>query len=142
MIIVDRISNVKRGRQDEAFAIVRSMRNPSERLRQLDVLSPSRELFFEYRRLESAGEWNAEAFRTMYVPRFLREMRAPEARDALNRLYAADRDGRTVALACFCRDERLCHRSVVAGLLQGAGANVRLPSGADYSAYYAAYRAL
>lgn len=142
MIIVDRISNVKRGAQDEAFAIVRSMRNPSEWLRQMDVLSPSRDLFFEYRRLEREGRWDADAFRNVYVPRFLREMRSPEARDALNQLYAADRSGRSIALACFCRDERLCHRSVVAGLLQGAGADVRLPSGADYSAYYAAFRAL
>lgn len=47
-----------------------------------------------------------------------------------------------MGLACFCGDETLCHRSIVAGLLQGAGADVRLASGADYSRYFEAFRAM
>lgn len=142
MIEIKRISEVRRGMQDEAYAIVRSMRTPSDWLVQLPVLSPSRELFFEYRRMAQNGTWGRETFEKVYVPRFLREMTSEAARSELNRLFQLDRAGRHVTLCCFCTDESLCHRSIVAGLLQGAGAHVVLPSGADYSRYWEQYKAL
>lgn len=139
MIRITNISNVKRGEQDYAYAIVRSMKHPSDWLVQLPVLSPSTGLFFDYRRMANAGTWNARSFEERYVPRFLEEMRSPEARAELNRLYRLDRQGATVALCCFCRDESLCHRSIIAGLLQGVGANVRVDGGADYSRYWSMF---
>lgn len=138
MIDIKRINEVRQGEYDETWAIVRSMRNPSPWMRQVQELSPSSELFRAYLALRDAGRWNANAFRDIYVPRFLYQVKHdPAALRALNALYAADqRDGKRVALVCFCPDETTCHRSIVAGLLQGVGANVRTSSGRDYGAYY------
>lgn len=65
-----------------------------------------------------------------------------EMRPRCDHGHAWPQKGETVGLACFCGDETLCHRSIVAGLLQGAGADVRLASGADYSRYFEAFRAM
>jgi uncharacterized protein YeaO (DUF488 family) len=100
----------------------------------MSALSPSSSLFFKYRELIKNGQWGPETFRSIYVPRFLEEMHSEQAVYWLNRLWKADRIGRSVLLACYCSDEAMCHRSIVAGLLQGAGADVRAQD--DYSYYY------
>lgn len=105
------------------------------------ALSPSEDLFFKYLQMATNGMWNENSFRTVYVPRFLRDIKqSDEARQALNMLYQADKHGVDIMLCCFCKDERLCHRSIIAGLLQGVGANVRLASGTDYSGYWKQYK--
>lgn len=142
MIRIVNISEVHRGEQDHAYAIVRSMKHPSEWLEQLAVLSPSKELFWRYLDLSKHGLWNQSSFQQIYVPTFLREMLEPEPRAELAQLFELDQQGETIALCCFCKDETLCHRSIVAGLLQGAGCNVVLPTGKDYSAYWEQYQKL
>ena len=136
-IHIVRISDLDRNKYDRNIAIVRSMRSKSDWIEQMPELSPSKELFFEYRRLAEQGAWDEDAFQQTYVPRFLSEMTGPDARSQLNQLYAESRfNGKEIALACFCTDETLCHRSIIAGLFQGAGADVRIASKADYSRYY------
>ena len=54
-----------------------------------------------------------------YRERFLREMEEPEARRYLAKVRQMQVEGKSVALACFCRDERYCHRRLVAELLRG-----------------------
>ena len=91
---------------------------------QVDVLSPSRHLFFAYRRWANEGRWNMQMFNDCYVPEFLRQMKNDrEAKDVLNRLYLESRT-KDISLACYCENERMCHRSIVGGLLLGAGANI------------------
>lgn len=125
------------------YAIVRNMTYPITGVAQLDILSPSRDLFFWYRRMEKAGKWGRRAFDDEYVPCFLREIKSDlVARRTLNDLRRRSRNGEHIALACYCGDESMCHRSIVAGLLSGAGVDVRTDSGRDYSAYYAQYKAL
>ena len=141
MIAIKNIREVRNdGEFDQIWAIVRSMKSKSAFIRQVEELSPSLELFLEYQRLKKAGQWNRAAFETICVPRFLKEMHGPRAVDALNMLYQLSRKDKKIALCCFCPDEALCHRSIVAGLLQGVGADVRLDSGADYSRYFEAWR--
>ena len=48
-------------------------------------------------------------------------MRSSAVRDKLTELIRIDRQGKRICLACFCPDETLCHRSIVAGILQYAG---------------------
>lgn len=140
MIYITNIKNVKPGVYDEAYAIVRSFRNQSAWLKQLAALSPSPDLFHKYMALKNAGKWRESSFRDIYVPQFLHEMRYSElSAKILNFLVEKDRAGKNVALCCFCPDETLCHRSIIAGLLQGAGANVRTDTGNDYSRYYQMY---
>ena len=121
---------------DEVWAIVRNLKQQMPGIRQVMDLSPSWALFGKYRELHSAHKWNENSFRTIYVPQFLYEMKNNSQTTAplLNYLWQADKDGKNIALLCFCEDEALCHRSIVAGLLQGVGANVKAK--ADYSHYY------
>lgn len=142
MIIVTSIASASRTEFDKTYAIVRSMKNQSPWIEQLPVLAPSKDLFFKYRNWVTNGEWNHEKFRSGYVPQFLREMTAQPARTMLNELYRRSGEGEHIQLCCFCTDETLCHRSIIAGLLQGAGANVWLSSGADYSGYFEQYKRL
>lgn len=102
----------------------------------MPVLSPSWDLFGRYRNAVKNGTWNEDFFQSIYVPQFLQEMKYPAARRALNGIYLADKQSRRMALVCFCNDESLCHRSILAGLLQGVGCDVTTPTGKDYSRYY------
>lgn len=124
---------------DNVYAIVRSLKSRSDKIQQLADLSPSTSLFYEYRNLANAGNWSKQTFDKIYVPKFLQQMHEPTAMNALNKIYTLSKQ-ENLALICFCPDETLCHRSIIAGLLQGVNAHVQLPSGADYTKYYHMYQ--
>ena len=126
-----------------ACAIVRSMTYPIAGVEQLDVLSPSKNLFFWYRDMAKRSMWNRDAFDGEYVSRFLEEIRSSQsARRALTDLWIRSRDGEHIVLGCYCADETMCHRSIIAGLLSGTGAEVRTETGNDYSIYYEQYHSI
>lgn len=133
MITITNISNINYTDYDEVWAIVRSLKNPGK-MKQAAELSPSWNLFKTYLGLRDAGKWNAESFRDVYMTVFLREMRSSAVRDKLTELIRIDRQGKRICLACFCPDETLCHRSIVAGILQYAGIPVNGVKD-DYSQY-------
>lgn len=140
MIRATSIGKVKKGQYDEVWAIVRSMKSPSPWIKQVQELSPSKDLFFKYREMAANKTWNADTFMNTYVPQFLREMHEKSARDMLNKAYLLDKAGKNLALVCFCTDESLCHRSIIAGLLQAVGCNVQTDDDDDYSYYYDMYK--
>lgn len=140
MIAVTSISGASRTQFDQTYAIVRSMKHPSPWIQQLSALSPSYELFKQYLSLRDAGRWSHGTFGSIYVPRFLVELHSPAAQEALRLLLEKDAQKVRIQLCCFCADETLCHRSIVAGVLQGMGAGVHLLSGKDYSEYYTMYQ--
>lgn len=125
---------------DEIWAIVRSLKSNSTKLTQVQALSPSKNLFFMYRNMVKTNNWNHNTFESIYVPTFLKEMHSDEAIAALNKLYQLDKAGKNIACVCFCTDETECHRSIVAGLLQGVGCNVKIDSGNNYSHYYTEWK--
>ena len=55
--------------------------------------------------------------------RFLAEMKAPEARRALD-LLAALSHRTDFAVGCYCEDEARCHRSLLRELLEQRGADI------------------
>lgn len=124
------------GEFDEIWAIVRSNKKLSSTSKLLHVpgLSPSWDLFKQYRQLVESGNWNYDSFQKYYVPVFLKEMQQPGSQNLLNRLVQMHNEGRSVALCCFCTDETLCHRSIIAGLLQTRGIPVQ-GLRRDYSSY-------
>ena len=146
MIKIVNLKNMRRLAKDgtdTCIAIVRSMRNPIAGVTQLDVLSPSRQLFYWYLDQSRAGCWNRDAFENGYLPRFLKEIRTnPAAGRALKSIWSRSRAGENIALGCFCADETTCHRSIIAGLLSGSGADVRTETGRDYSEYWKIYQAI
>ena len=103
----------------------------------MSELAPSWDLFMESRSMMEKGEWNKDTFQTFYVPRFLQ--REPLGKESLNFIQRLSKS-QNIALVCFCTNEETCHRSIIAGLLQGMGVNVTLISGKDYSKYYQTYK--
>lgn len=140
MIRVTNIRNVKPGEYDAVYAIVRSLKYKSAFMTQVPELSPSPELLHAYLNLKNSCRWNRESFDKIYTPQFLREMRySQEAANRLNQMKRDSDAGKNMALVCFCPDEAMCHRSIIAGMLQGVGAQVVTDTGADYSAYLPRY---
>ena len=133
MITITDIRNVNYAAYDEVWAIVRSLKNPG-RMKHVPELSPSWALFKKYLQLRDTGKWNADAFRSIYVPTFLKEMSGIEPKRKLSELAELDRQGKRICLVCFCHEETLCHRSIIAGILQYMGVQVQNVKG-DYSKY-------
>lgn len=123
MITVTNIRYINYAAYDQVWAIVRSLKNPRS-MKHVPELSPSWNLFKRYFGLRNAGRWNAESFQNVYVPVFLQEMQNTAARNKIAELIDLDRQGKRICLACFCPDEILCHRSIVAGILQYAGVTI------------------
>lgn len=73
MITVTGIRNVNYAAYDEVWAIVRSLKNPGK-MKHAPEMSPSWALFKKYLQLRDTGKWNTDAFRSIYVPAFLKEM--------------------------------------------------------------------
>ena len=103
-------------------------------MKHIPELSPSCNLFKKYLALRDAGKWNMESFQNIYVPVFLKEVQNAAARKKLAELIDLDKHEKRICLVCFCPDEMLCHRSIVAGILQNKGIQVYGVRG-DYSQY-------
>ena len=59
-----------------------------------------------------------------------------EAMAKIEELERLDKEGKNIALVCFCPDEERCHRKIVAGILQGRGvAKVQTDGNKDFSVY-------
>ncbi len=137
MIKIDNIKNIKNNAGYQHIIIVRSLQNPIYGTKHVPVLSPSKDLFYKYLDLKRKGQWNNNTFMNMYVPQFLSEMKTKEACDALNDLWCRSKT-EDIALYCFCPNEMTCHRSIIAGLLLGAGAKIECNP--EYIKYWEMYK--
>lgn len=136
MITILPMAKVDYTKYDEVWAIVRSFKHPNPHMRHVPELSPPWDLFKRYLGWKEKGQWTKDTFIAMYVPQFLKEMHGKKPKSLLNRLATTDKH---ICLACFCPDEAMCHRSIIGGMLQGAGAVVNGLSG-DYSHYFGWYK--
>lgn len=71
-------------------------------------LGPSRELLHAFKR----GEIDWSAYTTFY----LEEMQNQEAKTEIRRLAQLAQD-ETITLLCMCKDERICHRTLLRDLI-------------------------
>ncbi len=126
-VLLTRINDIKQTikeyHPDEIWYIVRSFKGTlPPNVKQVQALSPSFDLLTKYTNLKKAGNWNEKTFKEIYVPQFLKEMGSPEAIAAFNNIETlVCKEDKTIALACFCEDETLCHRSIVGGILMEKG---------------------
>lgn len=100
---------------DEVWLIVRSLKsvpNCNVPIYHVPALSPSPELFQCYLSWRDAGMWNKDMFERRYKPMFLKEMEQPEAIGMLKILRERAED-KHILLVCYCKDEEMCHRSLV-----------------------------
>ena len=72
----------------------------------------------------NASTWNQTTYENEYVPRFVAQMRSDE--EAKRTLVDLIRRSKSeeIALACFCSDLNLCHRKIVARILEENGAEM------------------
>ncbi len=134
MIKIGCIPQINPKDYDEVWWIVRSLEKEPENEKHVPELSPSKELFKEYRNVFHAGQFNEEYFQMTYVPRYLRELAVNrQAIGRLNWLYEESFQ-KNIMLGCYCERELLCHRSIVAGILIGMGAEIEVD--AEYIKYY------
>lgn len=109
--------------------IVRSAKNADSLLKRgwviVPQLSPNEKIFYMYLDLKKKGQWNQNTFDNKYTPAFLFQMQyEPEMRSALNRVRSILQSGEDVAVACYCPDFELCHRSLVASAFAQRGYTV------------------
>lgn len=136
MIRLVSVREVKQLSGFEIWYIVRSPKNLrfDETHKHVPELSPNSQLFYSYLNAAKMGDWNAEWFAKNYVPSFLRQMRSAAAQEKLSELVVRSQT-ENIALVCFCEDERLCHRSIVGGILYNMGAYCDHHIPAAYSKY-------
>lgn len=140
MIVIENIHRVRIQDYDEVWAIVRKLKSNPNNFRHVEDLSPSLELLNIFITLQENDEWDKKAFNEIYLPRFLKEIKGNKrTQELLNELYNRDLAGERIALVCFCDNESICHRSIIARILQGRKANVVTKTGNDYSKYYEMY---
>lgn len=144
MIVVTNLRDLTRYYADEYMVVMRSMKYPIDGVIQVTELSPSKDLFFKYLNWSKAGQWNQQVFDTLYVPEFLQGIKENRegSRDALNSLFLRSKHGETIVIGCVCVKESLCHRCVLAGLLNGAGCEVSTDTGEKYLRYWEMYQRL
>ncbi|MCR5834939.1 MAG: DUF488 domain-containing protein [Lachnospiraceae bacterium] len=138
MIYLCDFEKIDVGVYDEVWLITRRNKEIKLGMRLEQELAPSSELLDVYLDLRDNGQWNREAFDSIYVPAFIREISEnTKAGRLLQELCSKDLEGKSICLVCYCEDETMCHRSIVAGVLMGKGAKVI--ADADYLKYYALY---
>ena len=132
MIYTRCLSRIRLEHFDEVYAIVRSMQRPISNVQQLRALAPSLNLFLEQQSMKKAGRWNSTTFKSWFAPAFIKEMNSVTSIQVLDALVERFKT-KEIALVCYCGDETLCHRSLIAGLLQKYGVKVDTESGTDFS---------
>lgn len=138
MIRIERIPDISITEYDEVWWIVRSPDSLPKEEKLVQSLAPSKELFLRYRKAFHAGQFDPEFFQKEYVPQFVSELSKNEdAKEMLDYLY---REGsrRNIVLGCYCENETLCHRSIIAGILLGMGAQIKAEQ--EYLIYYELYQ--
>lgn len=147
MITIKRVSEIQASDFDEIWAIVRYPKKLShafgKKLKCIYDLAPTSDLFSICQELKKDDDWHKGTFKDIYVPRFLKDLaRNDQARTLLADLCREDKRGKRIALICYCSDERMCHRSIISGLLQGTGIEIDNSLHEDYSRYYKQYKAI
>lgn len=134
MIKIGCIAQINSDDYDEVWWIVRVPQKEPVNEKHVPELSPSKQLFKDYRDVFHAGRFNEEYFLTVYVPQYLRELVAnKQAMHILNLLHEESLR-KSIILGCYCESEMLCHRSIVAGILLGMGAEIETEE--EYIKYY------
>jgi uncharacterized protein YeaO (DUF488 family) len=122
----------------EKWAIVRSPVKLNNSYILVQALAPSCDLFKKYREAIHSGNFNESFFEEKYVPQFLREINS-DTETLLLEMVHMSRE-KDIILCCYCKDIRLCHRSIVAGILLGLGADIQTQ--AEFIRYFKMYQAL
>lgn len=126
---------------DEIWGTVRSLSqsikqslDKNGKLIEKSSLSPSSQLLNKYLSLKDNNNWNEQTFASEYVPQYLYEQ-ASNPQAVSDMVSLINESEKSISAFCYCGNESICHRSIIAGIVQGAGKNVEGVA-KDYSTYY------
>ncbi|MBM7853901.1 uncharacterized protein YeaO (DUF488 family) [Desulfohalotomaculum tongense] len=122
LVITTNVSSLKKLKCDQIWLIARAGKEIPGTLR-VRELAPSKQLFQRY-----INEWrfkDPEEWWHLYREQFYNELNKEEKLKPLRYLWKLVKSGETIALVCFCRDYRYCHRSLVGDFLRNAGLVVK-----------------
>lgn len=123
MIYIGRVADMS-SEYDENWMIVRAPEEIPYYAKHVPILSPLPDLFSQYKAALANGEFNKQWFEEVYVPRFTYDLaNNPDALKVLTELCDLGQE-KNMYLCCYCEDEKLCHRSIVSGILLGMGASI------------------
>lgn len=148
MISFGSFLDMKYDQYDEIWLVVRSLKSrpKAENVYWYPELSPSKNLFFRHLGWKKNGSWNRDKFDNEYVTQFLSDFKNnKEGRNYLNELYKKGVKS-NILVVCYCKDENICHRRILKGLIQGAYKKHNcmniVNSDKDDSKYFELYKAL
>lgn len=132
-----RLQNLKRIKADRKIALSYDLNGKFAFAEKPAVLLPGKDLIETAAYLKADGDVDgmSQFFDETVVPQYLDQLRTGAGRALLNGIYKDVKAGRTVAIGCYCADEAVCVRSVLAGLFQGVGLEVKGVDG-DYAGYF------
>ena len=138
MLTVGSYQEMDQNRYDENWLIVRKPDDLPDFVKHVPVLSPSQNLFQKYREACQQKVFDQKFFNKVYVPQFLQELSEnTEALAVLQKLTDMSKT-KNIMLACYCETEAMCHRSIIAGILLGMGAEINTKQ--KYLNYYKLYQ--
>lgn len=120
-VITADVSSVKNIICDEVWQITRAGNHIPGTLWVPD-LAPGPQLFKRY-----LHEWKdrpGNEWWDRYKELFEQELRTDEKLNALRKIWNYVESGRVIALVCYCRDSRYCHRTLVGNFLEQHGVRV------------------
>ena len=117
MLFTGSISDIDKNKYDEIWIIVRSLGKvqTGRNIFHVPQLSPSYALYHDYLSWRDNGMWNKEQFENVYKPRFLEEMKSQTELLGVLRERSFTKN---ILICCFCKDESMCHRSLVKELVE------------------------
>ncbi|PGK51105.1 hypothetical protein CN918_25280 [Priestia megaterium] len=88
---------------------------------QLSHTGPNPHLLQEAKRLEASGNWNEHTFHSFYLPNYLQSIKSPLSRSEFLQMKNWLDSDIDLYYACYCKEEHLCHRSIVKQIFKQKG---------------------
>lgn len=71
--------------------------------------------------LKSNPVWNEYVFKELYIPNFIENIQHEKAKNELREIMQELKKGNDVYYACFCANDKTCHRRIMAAIIQKQG---------------------
>lgn len=137
MIYIGKVSDMNDS-FDENLMIVRSPDEIPPFAKHVPLLSPSPELFSKYKRALACNLFNKQWFDDIYVPEFIDDLSKNDKAVSLLKYLCDYGKNKDIFLCCYCENETICHRSIIAGILIGMGAKIKTDD--SYIKYYEQFK--
>lgn len=116
MLYTGSFRDINPDKYDQIWLVVRKLMSPIKNTKgniyHIDTIAPSQKLLYDTLEMKRKKTWNQETFDKIYAPRYLKEMLEIEPVLQLQKLAELSKT-QDILIACYCKDENLCHRSLI-----------------------------